>query len=63
VGYIPEDTISLINWSQIGFNRDSRFMLSQAWHPLINVLKRLINTQINGSREDTEQGMKRRQVK
>jgi hypothetical protein len=21
------------------FNRDSRFMLSQAWHPLINVLQ------------------------
>jgi hypothetical protein len=23
------------------FNRDSGFMLSQAWHPLINVLKKV----------------------
>jgi hypothetical protein len=45
------------------FNRDSGFMLSQAWHPLINELQRLSDTQMNGSREGKEQEMKRRQVK
>jgi hypothetical protein len=38
-------------------------MLSQAWHPLNVLKKRLSNTQMNGSREDTEQQLKRRQVK
>jgi hypothetical protein len=34
-------------------------MLNQAWHPLINVLKRLSNTRMNGSREDTAQELER----
>jgi hypothetical protein len=44
------------------FNRDSNFMLSQAWYALINILKKLSNTQMKRSREDKEQEMKRHQV-